>query len=176
MHIPHPDIPFVVCLHPVQALCSGRGGESNVTCIRCLSGWVPKAFELWALSENRVREVHPSARVKLLDNFRENIFHTHFFNARRFQIPFLGHRSVNMSVEFLDGARATQQVGSRVATWTENIFVHSCGPYPNMIPHTFSTIKRRVFNVPVTPRALVLRSNHEHIRLKRVEWRQTHHR
>ena len=103
---------------------------------------MPKAFELWALADDRVSEVHLSARFKLLDDFREDNFHTHFFNARRFQIPFLGHRSVNMSVEFLDAASATDQVGSRVATWTENIFVHSRGPYPTIIIHTVSTIKQ----------------------------------
>ena len=68
-----------------------------------------------------------------------------------------------MSVEFLDHACVTQQVGSRVATWTENIFVHSSGPYPTMIPHTVYTIKRRAYNVPVTPHALVLRANHERL-------------
>ena len=45
-----------------------------------------------------------------------------------------------------------------------------------MIPHTVYTIKRRAYNVPVTPHALILRDNHEHLRLKRVEWRRTCHR
>ena len=81
-----------------------------------------------------------------------------------------------MSVRFLDVARTTQQVRNRVASWTENIFVRSWGTYPTMIPHTVSTIKRRAYNVPVTSHALVLRSNHECLRPKRVEWRQTCHR
>ena len=81
-----------------------------------------------------------------------------------------------MRVEFLDAARATQQVGSRVTTWTENICVHSWGPYPTLIPHNVSTIKRRAYDVPVTPHALALRSNHERLRLVRVERRQTLHR
>ena len=81
-----------------------------------------------------------------------------------------------MSVEFLDATRTTHKVGSFVATWTENIFVHSWGPYPTMIPHTVSTIARRAYNVPVTPHALVLRANHKRLRLKRFEWRQTRHR
>ena len=140
MRIPQPAISFVVPPHPVQALRSGRGGKIDVPYIRCLDGWVPEDFVLWALAEDRVCDVHSSARVKLLDYFREDNFHTHFFNARQFHISFLGRRSVNTSVEFLDAACATQQVGSRVATWTENIFVHSWGPYPNMILHTVSTI------------------------------------
>ena len=81
-----------------------------------------------------------------------------------------------MSVEFLNAAHATQQVGSRVAYWTEKIFVHSWCPYPTMITHTVSTITRRAYNVPVTLHALVLRSNHKRLRLKRFEWRQTRHR
>ena len=176
MQIPEPAIPFVVPLHPVQALCSGRGDEIDVPFICCLDGRVIEAFELWAVAEDGVREVYPSARVKLLDDFREDTFHIHFFNAQQSQIPFLGRISVKMSVEFLDAARATQQVGSRVASWTENICVHSWSPYPTMIPHTVSTIKRHAYNVPVTPHSLVLRANNERLRLKRVEWRRTCHK
>ena len=82
MRTPQPAIPFVVPPHLVQALRSGRGGKIDVPYIRCLDGRVPKDFEHWALAEDKVREVHPSARVKLLENFREDTFHTHFFNAR----------------------------------------------------------------------------------------------
>ena len=41
-----------------------------------------------------------------------------------------------------------------------------------MIPPNVSTITRRAYNVPVTFHGLVLRSNHERLRLKRVESRQ----
>ena len=107
MHITQPVIPFHVPLQPVQYFCSGRGGQINVPYIRCLDGRVTEANELWDLSEDGVREFHLYARVELLDDFREDNFHTHFFNARQFQIPFLGRRSVNMSVDFLDVARTT---------------------------------------------------------------------
>ena len=133
---------------------------------------VPEAYELWALAEDGVREVHPYARIKILSDFREDTFHTHSFNARRSQIPFLGHRSGNMSVEFIDVVRTTQHVRSRVTSWTKNIFVHFWGPYPTMIPSTISTITRRAYNVPVTFHGLVLRSNHERLRLKHVESRR----
>ena len=86
------------------------------------------------------------------------------------------NRSLNMIVKFLDAAPATQQVWIRVASWTKKIFVNSWGPYPTIISHTGSTITRRAYNVPVTPHALVLWANHERLRLKRVEWRQTCHR
>ena len=176
MRLPQPAIPFRVPPQPVQDLCSSRGGEIDVPYIRYLDGQVPEDYELWAFAEDGVREVHPSARFRFLDDFREDNFHTHFFNAQQFQITLLGCRSVNMSVEFLDAACATQQVGSRVNSWTENIFVHSWGPCPTMIPHTVSTIKRLAYHVPVTPHAIVLQANHEQLQLKRVEWRQTFHR
>ena len=41
-----------------------------------------------------------------------------------------------------------------------------------MIPPNFSTIMRRANNVPVTFHGLVMRSNHEHLRLKRFEPRR----
>ena len=118
MRIPQTVIPFYALPQLVQALHSGRGGEINVWYICCLDGRVTKAFELWDLAEDGVCKVQSYARVEILSDFREDSFHTHFFNAQQFQIPFLGRRSVNMSVKFTDAARATQQVGSRVASWT----------------------------------------------------------
>ena len=175
-YIPQPATPFVIPPRPVKALRFGRGGEIDVPYIRCLDGWVPESFELWAFAEDEIREIHTSARIKLIDDFVGDNFNTHFFNVRTFQIPFLGRRSVNMSVEFFDAARATQQFRSCVTSWTENIFFHSWGPYPTMIHHTVSNITRRACDVTVTPHALVLRANHERLRLKRVEWRKTCHR
>ena len=110
MRIPQPVTPFHDPPQPVQALRSGRGGKIDIPYIRCLDGWVPEAYELWDLTEDGVFEVHPSARVRLLDYFREDTFHTHFFNARRFQIPFLGRRALNESVEFFDVVRTTHHV------------------------------------------------------------------
>ena len=176
MRIPQPSTPYVVPLHPVQALRSGRGGEIDVPYIHFLDGRVPEAFEPSDLAEDGVREVHLSARVKLLDYFIGETFHTHFFNAYYLQIPFLGRKSVNMSVKFLDAARATQKVGSRVATWTENICVHSWGPYPTSILHNVSTIKRHAYDVPVTPPTLTLRANHKRLIMNCVERRRTLHR
>ena len=175
MCIPQPAIPFVVPPHPVQALHSGRGVEIDVLYICCADSMLPEAFELWDFAEDGFCEVHPYARVKILDNFREDTFYSYFFNTRRIQIPFLGRRSVNMSAEWLDIPRADQHVGSCVTNWTENFFVHSWGPYPTMIPHTVFTIKRCAYYVPVNPHALAYRANHECLRLIRVERRQTLH-
>ena len=110
MSLPHPNIGFLAPLQPVQILCSGIGGEIDSPYIRCLDGRVTSTYELWVLAEDRVREVYPYAIVRLLSEFREDTFHTNFFNARRFQIPFLGCRSVKKSVEFIDVVRTTQHV------------------------------------------------------------------
>ena len=130
---------------------------------------MPEAFELLALAEDGVREVHLSSRVKLLDYFREDTFHTHFFNPRRFQIPFLGCRAVNESVEFIDVVRTTHHVGS-CFNYTPNILVHSWGINPtDMFPPNVSTITRRAYDPIVTFHGFVLWSNHERLRLKRIE-------
>ena len=68
-----------------------------------------------------------------------------------------------MSIKYLDAARATHQVGSCVANWTENIFVHSWGPYPTMIPHTVYNMKWRAYDVPVTPHDFALQANHKQL-------------
>ena len=81
MRLPQPIIPFCTPTQPVQVLCSGRGGGIDVLCIRCLDGWVPKAYDLWALAEYGVREVHPYVIVRLLSEFREDTFNTHLFNS-----------------------------------------------------------------------------------------------
>ena len=95
--VPKPIIPFRSPPQPVQFLCSGRGGEIDVPYIRSIDGRVPKTYELWPLAEDGVCEVHPYARVRLLSEFREDTFPTHFFNARWFQIPFLGCRVVKLT-------------------------------------------------------------------------------
>ena len=131
---------------------------------------MPEAFEIWALAEDGVREVHLYAIFRLLSEFREDTFHTHFFNLRRFQITFLGRRDVNKSVEFINVVRKTHHVRSRVASWTPNLFVHSRGINPtDMIPPNVSTITRRAYNLPVTFHGIILPSNHKRLRLKCIE-------
>ena len=99
----------------------------------------------------------------------EDTFHTHLFNSRQFQIPFLGRRAVKDSVEFLDVVRKTQHVRSRVY-YTPNIFVRSWGINPNdMFPPNVYTITRRSYDPTVTFHGFVLHSNHKRLRLKRIE-------
>ena len=61
MRVPQPVISLRVHQQPIQALRSCGGGEIDVPCIRCLDGRVPEAYEIWALTEDGVCEVHPSA-------------------------------------------------------------------------------------------------------------------
>ena len=131
MRTPQPIIHFRAPPQPVTIIQSGSVDVIEVPYIRCLNGRVPEAFEIWALADNGVHEVHPYTRVKLLSEFREDTFHTFLFNAQIFQIPFLGRRALNNSVEFLDVVRTTQHVGSRV-DYTPNIFLHSWGFNPTV--------------------------------------------
>ena len=47
--------------------------------------------------------------------------------------------------QWIDAPREAPQDGSfcQVATWTENTFVYSWGPYPTVIPPNVSTIRIR---------------------------------
>ena len=83
MRIPQPIIPVRAPPQPVTVLWSGSADVIKVPYIHCLNGQVPEAFELWALADDGVREVHPYSRVKLLSEFREDTFHTFFFNERQ---------------------------------------------------------------------------------------------
>ena len=110
MRVPQPIIPFRAPLQTVQVLRSVRGGKIDVMYIRCLDVGVTEAYDFWDFAEDRVYEVHPYARVELLSDFKEDNFHTHFFNARKSQITFLGRRTKNKSVEFLGVGCTTQHV------------------------------------------------------------------
>ena len=95
MRIPQPGWAEVILLRTAQTIQSDRGVEIDISCIRCINGRVPKYFELWAFTEDRICEVHLFVRFQIRDDFTEDTFYTKFFNARQIQIPFLGCRSVN---------------------------------------------------------------------------------
>ena len=169
MRIPQLIIPFHAPPQPITVLRSVSGDEIKVPYIRCLNGWAPKCYELQDLAEDRVCKVYLYARVKLLSEFREDTFQTHFFNSRRLQNTFLGRRAVNDSAEFLDNVRTTQHVQSRI-NHTPNIFGHSWGINPtDMFPPIVCTITRGANDPIVIFHGFFLRSNHERLRLKRIE-------
>ena len=74
-----------------------------------------------------------------------------------------------MSVEFLNVVRVTQHVGSRVNN-TPNISIQSWGVNTNdTIPPNVSTITRRAYDHIRNFHGFVFRSNHDRLRLKRIE-------
>ena len=106
--------------------------------------------------------------VQIRDDFTEDTFYSHFFNARQIQIPFLGRIAVNGSVRWLDVTRTFGGTGTHITTWTENTFVYSRGPYPTVIPNR--PIRHcAIENVPVNPYTLACRANQERLRRIRVE-------
>ena len=108
----------------VQILISGRGGEVDPWFTRCIEGHKTDIYELWTLSDDVICEVHPYARVQISNNIIGETFHTHFFNAKAVRIPFLGHISVNGSVQWLDVPQPFGKTGVATAASTENIYVN----------------------------------------------------
>ena len=90
MCVPQPIIPFRAPPQPVIVLRSGSRDKIEVPYIRCLNGRVPESYEIWDLAKDGVREINLYARVRLLSEFREDTFHTHFFNARCVIVETLG--------------------------------------------------------------------------------------
>ena len=77
MCIPQLGWTEVILPRPARALCSGRGGETKVAYIRCINSREPESYELWALVEEVIHKVYPSARVEISDNFTEDTFSMH---------------------------------------------------------------------------------------------------
>ena len=94
MRVPQPITPFRAPPQPVTVIRSGSGDEIEVPYFFCLNGRVPECYKPWALADDGVREVQLYDWVRLLSEFREDTFHTHLLNLRRFHIPFLGCRAV----------------------------------------------------------------------------------
>ena len=64
--LPQPIIPVRGPAQSVTVLWSGSADMLEVPYICCLNWRVPKAFELWALVDNGVREVYPYAMADLV--------------------------------------------------------------------------------------------------------------
>ena len=93
MHMRHPIVPVRAPPYNVRVLYSGSNDTiKQVPYIICCNGRVPEMYELWDLNDQGVREVHPFARVRLFNNFREDDFKTFFFYLRICRIPFIGLR------------------------------------------------------------------------------------
>ena len=89
---------------PDPVLVSYAGSDAVdpfVSYIVCLNGRVPERYEVWRLNRDGVREVHPTARVKLFTLFVKNIIRGTFYDSRRCRVTFIGRKGLNGSVEFL---------------------------------------------------------------------------
>ena len=164
MHMRHPIVPCRAPPDPIRVFYSG---SNNTSYIVFLHGRVPEIYELWRHNDCRVCKVHSFTRVRLLDYFREDTFQTFFFNLRRSRIPFIGRRSLNASVEFICFADIT--LDAEVVIHTPSIVVHDWGTYPTVIYPTVSNFTRRAYDPITTQRGLILRCNHELLRLKIFE-------
>ena len=128
----HLNVPIRGTPDPVLVHYSGSGdGIDRVTYIVCLYGKVPKRYKLLSMNEQGVCEVHPFARIRLLDDFRADTFQTTFFNSRRCRIPFVSRRLLNGSVKFIRFADVTSD--TEVVISTPNLFVHEWGTNPTTL-------------------------------------------
>ena len=71
MRMRHHIVPGRALPNTIQVLYSvSKDTIEQVPYIVCLHGLVPEMYELWDLNARGVCEVHPSAQVLLLNNFR----------------------------------------------------------------------------------------------------------
>ena len=137
MRMRHPIVPIRGPPDPVWVFYSGSDDTIETVCyIFCLHGRAPERYNLLRINDCGVREVHPFARVRLLNNFREETFKTFFFDSQICRIPFIGQRSLNASVKFIRFAPVTSD--AEVFIYTSNLFVNDWGTNPTMIYPTVS--------------------------------------
>ena len=92
------------------------------------------------------------------------LFQSTFYDSRRCRVPFIGHKALNGSVEFIHYSYIFANSTSDMIS-TRNIFVHSWGKYPTMIWPTCSNYTCRVY-VPITcQKGFNKRCEHERLRL-----------
>ena len=150
---------------------SSDASIAPVTYTVCLHGRVPERYELWSMNDQGVCKVHPFARVRLFDDFCEDTFWTTLFNSRKCRIPFIGRRSMNVSVEFIHFADVTSDSTKDVVS-TRNIFVHEWSSNPTMIGPTCSNYTCCAY-LPITShKGFRQRCNHERLRLKWVKFKR----
>ena len=132
---------------PDPVLVSYTGSDAaapSVSYIVCLNGWVPERYEVWRLNRDGVREVHPTAWVKLFTLFDENTSRRTFYDSWRFRVPFIGCNGLNGSVEFIYYSDVTSYSSSHIVS-TQNIFIHSWRQNPTMIGPNCSNYTWRAY-------------------------------
>ena len=87
--------------------------------------------------------------------------------SQRCRIPFIGRRSLNGSVEFIEFTDVTLDTSGVIST--PNIFVHEWCTYPTMIGPTVSNCNCCAYGPITRQKGFHKRCNHERLRLKWVE-------
>ena len=100
--------------------------------IVCINGRVPESYELWRLNAAGVREVHPIARIKLLDDFMEDTFRSIFYISQTCRVIFIDRQSVNGSVEFIRFSNIVEDSTSEII-FTRNVLNHCWCEHPTLI-------------------------------------------
>ena len=113
------QLPFKPPPRTIQTLRSVRGGKDGVWFTRCVDRREPELYELWTFAKNGTRKVHLFARILISDDFTGETFHTNFVNAKAGQVAFLGRRSDNGRVQWLDGPRPFFETGVATAAWNK---------------------------------------------------------
>ena len=85
------------------------------------------------------------------------LFTPTFSNAREVLIPFLGCRSVNGSVQWINVPRPFDDTGIATAAWTENLYVYPWGTNPNRSPNVPINRRATFPNVPINLRTVARR-------------------
>ena len=87
----HSNVARSGSLDPILIRYSGSDAASPaVSYIVCLNGRVPERYEVWRLNRDGVREVHPTAWVKLFTYFYVKTFRSAFKDVRGFRVLFVG--------------------------------------------------------------------------------------
>ena len=140
----------VFYLRTFQRLRSSRGGEVNVWFICGIEGREPK--NLWTLDFRwgRNSQGSPVCSGPNQWQFHQGGFSHPFFNAKVVWIPFLGRRSVNGSVQWLNVPWPFGETGVATAAWTENTYVNpwcyvdSPAKNPDGDPINLCAVARRI--------------------------------
>ena len=157
--------------YPDPVLVSYVGSDAaapSVSYIVCLNGRVPERYEVWRLNRDGFCEVHPTARFKLFTLFDENTFRSTFYDSRRFRVPFIGRKGLNVSVEFIRYSDVTSDSSSHIIS-TQNIFIYSWGQNLTMIGPTCSNYTCRSYVTIRWQEGFNKRCEHERRRLLFVE-------
>ena len=101
------------------------------------------------------------------------LFTPTFSNAREVLIPFLGCRSVNGSVQWLNVPRPFDDTGIATAAWTENLYVYPWGTNPNRSPNVPINRRANFPNVHINLHIVTRRARYNLLQANRVERRQT---